>query len=160
MKDIARALGVQAPSLYNYVDSKRELLDVLCLEGMRGMRDALRTGLQGGSDPAERVLAGMEAQILFRARRPYHLQVVTREALHLDPTVREEVATLREEQLALWLDVVRDGVEHGRFRVPSAELASHLLLDMGSRAQLERVADAVTYGDFALALLRGRVVSR
>lgn len=153
MKDIARALGVRAPSLYNYVDSKRELLDGLCLEGMRDMRDALRAGVAGDVDPVVRVVRGMEAQILYRVRRPHHLQVVTREAPHLAPAVRTEITALRDEQLALWLEVVRAGVEHRCFRVGFPELASHLLLEMGTHAQLERVADAGAYCDFALALL-------
>jgi TetR/AcrR family transcriptional regulator, cholesterol catabolism regulator len=162
MKDIARALGVKAPSLYNYVGSKRELLDVLCLEGMRGMRDDLRAGVTGDIDPVVRLVRGMEAQILYRVRRPHHLQVVTRETLHLDPEVREEVRALRDEQLALWLDVVRVGVQLGLFRVPSAELASHLLLELGSRTQVTLFAGAVPerklaadYCEFALALLQG-----
>jgi AcrR family transcriptional regulator len=171
MKDIARALGVKAPSLYNYVGSKRELLDVLCLEAMRGMRDALREGLGTAVDaaPAERVLRGMEAQVLFRVRRPHHLQVVTRESRHLDPAVREEVLALRDEQRALWLEVVLTGVEDGRFRVASPELAAQLLLEMCSPSQVmelplsgavgeRQLAD--WFGGFALALLGSPTESR
>ena len=58
MKDIARELGVQAPSLYNYVESKRRLLDVLCLEAMRDMRDALRGGIAGGRTSRTACFAG------------------------------------------------------------------------------------------------------
>ena len=110
MKDIARELGVQAPSLYNYVESKRRLLDVLCVEAMRDMRDALRGGIAMGTDAADGVLRGMEAQVRFRLRRPYHLQVVTRESLHLAPGVREEVLSLRDEQRGMWREVVLAGV--------------------------------------------------
>jgi AcrR family transcriptional regulator len=162
MKDIARELGVQAPSLYNYVESKRRLLDVLCVEAMRDMRDALRGGIARGTDAADRVLRGMEAQVLFRLRHPYDLQVVTRESLHLEPGVREEVLSLRDEQRGMWQEVVRGGVDQGRFAASSPELASHLLLEMCSWLQvmhfsLERgVPDRQlvdSFGGFALALL-------
>ena len=162
MKDIAGELGVQAPSLYNYVESKRRLLDVLCLEAMRDMRDALRGGIARGTDVADRVLRGMEAQVLFRLRRPYHLQVVTRESLHLDPSVREEVLSLRDEQRGMWRDVVRAGVDQGRFTAPSPELASHLLLEMCSWLQVMHLSLeggmpegqlVEWFGGFALALL-------
>jgi AcrR family transcriptional regulator len=162
MKDIARELGVQAPSLYNYVDSKRRLLDVLCVDAMRDMRDALRGGITRGTDAADRVLSGMEAQVLFRLRRPYDLQVVTRESLHLGPGVREEVLSLRDEQRGMWQDVVRGGVDQGRFAASSPELASHLLLEMCSSLQVvhfsleggvpeRQLVDE--FGGFALALL-------
>ena len=162
MKDIARELGVQAPSLYNYVASKRDLLDAVCLEAMRGMRDALGGGLAVGSDAAERVLHGMEAQVLFRLRRPYHLQVVTRESVHLDRPVREEVSSLRDEQRAMWEQAVLDGIDQGRFTPPSAELAADLLLEMCSWPQVTRFSSsgdaseaqlADWFGRFALALL-------
>ena len=162
MKDIAGELGVQAPSLYNYVDSKRELLDVLCLDAMRGMRDALRDGLARGTDPADRVLRGMEAQVLFRLRRPYHLQVVTRESLHLEPSVRAEVLSLRDEQRAMWQEAVLSGVAQGRFTTPSPELASHMLLETCSWLQVMHFSLSGDvperqlvdwFGAFALALL-------
>ena len=162
MKDIARELGVRAPSLYNYVESKRRLLDVLCVEAMRDMRDALRGGIAMGSDSAERVLHGMEAQVLFRLRRPYHLQVVTRDCMHLDPGVREEVLSLRDEQREMWRGVVLAGVEQGRFTAPSPELASHLLLEMCSWLQVMHFSQSGElpegqlvdwFGGFALALL-------
>jgi TetR/AcrR family transcriptional regulator, cholesterol catabolism regulator len=162
MKDIARELGVQAPSLYNYVDSKHRLLDVLCVEAMRDMRDALRDGIATGRDAADRVLRGMEAQVLFRLRRPYHLQVVTRESLHLEPSVRAEVLSLRDEQRAMWHEVVLSGVEQGRFAAPSPELASHILLEMCSWLQVTHFSLSGDvperqlvdwFGGFALALL-------
>jgi AcrR family transcriptional regulator len=162
MKDIARELGVQAPSLYNYVDSKRRLLDVLCVEAMRDMRDALRGGIATGGDAADRVLSGMEAQVLYRLRHPHHLQVVTRESLHLETGVLEEVLALRDEQREMWREVVLAGVEQGRFTTSSPELASHLLLEMCSWLQVmhfsqsgEVAEDQLVewFGGFALALL-------
>jgi AcrR family transcriptional regulator len=168
MKDIARELRVQAPSLYIYVDSKRRLLDVLCVEAMREMRDALRGGIVTGTDPADRVLRGMEAQVLFRLRHPYHLQVVTRESLHLEPAVREKVLSLRDEQREMWREVVVTGIEQGRFTTPSPELASHLLLEMCSWLQVMHFSQSGEvpedqlvdwFGGFALALLTPAVDS-
>jgi hypothetical protein len=132
------------------------------VEAMRDMRDALRDGIATGRDAADRVLRGMEAQVLFRLRRPYHLQVVTREALHLEPGVLEEVLALRDEQREMWREVVLAGVEQGRFTASSPELASHLLLEMCSWLQVMHfsqsgeVADDQLvdwFGGFALALL-------
>ena len=136
MKDVAEALGVRAPSLYNYVNSKREILDALCLEAMEGMRAALAEGVALSGDVVEQVRRGMEEQVRFRVRHPYHLQVVTRETLHLDPDVRTRVLDLRDEQREMWRQVVERGVETGRFTAPSSELASQLLLEMCSWLQI------------------------
>jgi AcrR family transcriptional regulator len=136
MSDIAAALHVQAPSLYNYVSSKRDLLDLLCLEMMQGSHRALSTGLSLGSDVAEQVRRGMEEQVRFRVRHPYHLQVTARETLHLSAAVRDEVLGLRDLQRAMWLEVVTRGVEEGLFCPASTELAAHLLLEMCSYLQI------------------------
>jgi AcrR family transcriptional regulator len=136
MSDIATALNVQAPSLYNYVSSKRDVLDMLCLDMMHSAHDALSIGLSLGTDVTEQLRRGMEEQVRFRVRHGYHLQVTSRETLHLSPAVREEVLGLRDAQRALWLDVVRRGVDEGQFAVASTELASHLLLEMCSYLQI------------------------
>ena len=136
MSDIAAVLNVQAPSLYNYVSSKRDLLDMLCLEMMQGAHDALSIGLSLGADVTEQLRRGMEEQVRFRVRHGYHLQVTSRETLHLSPGVRDEVLGLRDAQRAMWLDVVTLGVAEGQFSPASSELASHLLLEMCSYLQI------------------------
>jgi AcrR family transcriptional regulator len=136
MSDIARVLDVQGPSLYNYVTSKRDLLDMVCLDMMRGARDALALGLSLSSEVVEQVRRGMEEQVRYRVRQPYHLQVTSRETLHLSPHVRDEVIGLRDTQRSMWLEVVTSGIQQDRFAPASAELASHSLLEMCSYLQI------------------------
>jgi AcrR family transcriptional regulator len=136
ISDIAEALDVQGPSLYNYVSSKRDLLDMICLDMMRGAREALALGFSLSSAVVEQVRRGMEEQVRYRVRHPYHLQVVSRETLHLSAPVRDEVIGLRDAQRTMWLEVVSRGAHENEFAPASAELASHSLLEMCSYLQI------------------------
>lgn len=137
MKDIGDALGIQAPSLYNYVKSKQEILDGILLTTMRGMHAALRDGLSVSTEVREQVRCGMEEQVRFRLYHANEVLTMSRETLNLSPEVRVTVLELRDEQRAMWKAVVDRGVEQGVFSSPNTELTSQLLHDMCSWIQIK-----------------------
>jgi TetR/AcrR family transcriptional regulator, cholesterol catabolism regulator len=162
MNDIAAELGVRAPSLYNYFPSKTALLDELCLQSAKRMNDAVRVALSLGQRVREQVRRGMEEQVRTRLRHRHHVQVVSRESLHLSDGVRDEVFRLRDEQRALWLDVIQRGIEGGEFVVEAPELASLVLQEMCSYLQIRHFVIesdvpesqlVYWYSELALALL-------
>jgi AcrR family transcriptional regulator len=162
MKDIAAALKVQAPSLYNYVNSKRELLDMLCLETFRGMDEALEMGFSLSSDVTEQVRRGMEEQVRYRIRHPYHVQTVSRETLNMSEPVRTEAFALREHQRDLWRGVIERGVQEGRFTTPSPELSALVVVEWPSWVHVKHFSMdtgvpetqlVYWFGDLALQML-------
>lgn len=130
MRDIAQALGIQAPSLYNHISSKGEVLVRILLTAIEAQHAALRSALEIGGDSIVRLRHGMRAQIEFRITHVNELLVCSRETLELDDGVRAEYLSFRDRQYDLWADVVAQGVSEGRFEVPSVRLASISLYDM------------------------------
>lgn len=137
MKDIARAVGIQASSIYNYVDSKQKILDTLVLSCIQGSHDLVIDALASTDDPAEQVLAAMRSQVHFRLHHANDVLTASREMLHLSPDIREQFIALRDETREAWRDVVARGVELGAFQVSSPDLVSHMLSEMCSYIQVK-----------------------
>jgi TetR/AcrR family transcriptional regulator, cholesterol catabolism regulator len=136
MRDIAQALGIQAPSLYNHISSKGEVLDRILLTSIRAQHADLEAALKALDDPFSRLQRGMQAQIAFRTEHVDELLVGSRETLELDDEVRTEYLSYRDRQYDLWAEVVTQGVSTGVFQVPSVRLASIALYDMFNYVEL------------------------
>ena len=52
LRDLARRVGMQAPSLYSYFDSKHALYDAMFADGYRQLLEEVR-GVEGADDPRD-----------------------------------------------------------------------------------------------------------
>lgn len=130
MRDIADALGIRAPSLYNHIGSKEEVLNRILLATFRDQLEDLTAALSAGETAVQKVRDGIAAQVRFRAARASAVVVAARETLELDPDIKAEFLAMRDRQYALWGDVIEAGIQEGSFRVPSTRLASITLYDL------------------------------
>lgn len=130
MRDIAEALGIRAPSLYNHIKSKEEVLNRILLATIRDQYSDLIQALSPGKTAADKVRSGIAAQVRFRSQRASAIVVAARETLELDPDIKAEFLSLRDRQYGLWSDVIELGVQEGSFHVPSTRLASITLYDL------------------------------
>src|ERR1700742_493343 len=65
MKHVAAVLGVQAPSLYNNVVSKQEILQRIMTTGMRRLSANQEEALASSAVPVEQLRAMTEAHVLI-----------------------------------------------------------------------------------------------
>ncbi|MBB2199597.1 TetR/AcrR family transcriptional regulator [Gluconacetobacter sp. 1c LMG 22058] len=129
MRDIASAIGIRAPSLYNHIGSKEEVLNRIILAMFYAQYSDLISALAGAENPVEQVRKGIVAQIQFRIAHANAVVVAARETLELDADIKTEVLGLRDRQYQAWADVVERGVRAGVFHVPSVRLASITMYD-------------------------------
>ena len=69
LRDVADAVGMRAPSLYVYVDSKNALYDALFADGYRALLDRMATVDRSG-DPVRALRRGTRAFVEFCVERP------------------------------------------------------------------------------------------
>lgn len=164
MQDIADDLGIQPPSLYNYVKSKRKILDMVCLGTINGGHAALLSGTQVSADVTVQVRRGVEEQVRFRLTNPYGIAVLTRETFNLSLDVRTKVIAIRDEQRQVWFELVSRGVEEGVFDSPNIRMSCLILQDMCGWLQVGHFHDATDvthsqlsywYGELAIRMLTG-----
>src|SRR4051812_47562139 len=67
LRDLARKVGMRAPSLYSYFDSKHAIYDALFAEGNRLIRDQIPE-LQPGEDPVDAIRRRARDMVEFAAQ--------------------------------------------------------------------------------------------
>ncbi len=75
LREVAAAVGMRAPSLYTYFDSKNDLYDAMYAETAAMVATVVRDGAVG-STPKDRLRRGMHAFVVFFAENPARYQLL------------------------------------------------------------------------------------
>jgi AcrR family transcriptional regulator len=161
MKDIATELGVRAPSLYNHVTSKQEILYAIMDKAMDRAIAALDEALDGVQDAADQLRRATESLVLDFLRYPAEVTVCNVEVRSLDPGYRLAIVAKRDRYGARVRRIIEQGCRTGRFRTPTPQIAAFAVLEMGNSAKSwfrpgGRYTDtyvARAYGEFALRVV-------
>jgi AcrR family transcriptional regulator len=76
LREVARRVSMQAPSLYEYFPSKAALYDSLFLAGFRAFRARLESELSGKADFWDQIRAHLEAYLGFARENPELFQLL------------------------------------------------------------------------------------
>jgi AcrR family transcriptional regulator len=161
LSEIAGALGVRTPSLYNHMRSKHELLAAIVDAATAGVLADFYAVRDAGGEPAE---------VLHRAARVYAYRhathrrealVVNRDTTSLDEPVLSAMQARRREHEHALRAVISDGVARGVFHVDSPALASFAIRELcvsiarwfseDGPLSADEVADQ--YAEFALRIV-------
>jgi AcrR family transcriptional regulator len=161
MKDIAEALGVRAPSLYNHVASKQDILFAIMDKAMDRALAAIAEALADVDDVSEQLRRATEALVLDFLRYPAEVTVCNAEVRSLDPQNRLAIVAKRDEFAGRVRAIIERGGRSGRFRTRTPQIAAFAVLEMGNSAKSwfkpgGRYTDtyvASEYGEFALRLV-------
>jgi AcrR family transcriptional regulator len=161
MKDIAEALGVRAPSLYNHVTSKQEVLFAIMDTAMDRALSALDEALRGVDDATEALRLATESLVLDFLRFPGEVTICNTEVRSLDAPNREAILAKRDAYAARVREIIEHGCSVGVFSTRSPQLAAFAVLELGNGAKSwfraggkysdEEVARE--YGEFALRVV-------
>jgi AcrR family transcriptional regulator len=162
MRHIAAALGIQAPGLYNHVQSKQEILAGIMVGVMTELLEEQRDALASTTDVVEQVRRIVESHVRYHCRHQRATFVGNREIPSLDEPARSLVIAQRDDFEQTFRGVIIRGVAEGRFAVGSARLASYAILEMGmgiaawytDGGELSESQIAYEYGEMALRILR------
>jgi AcrR family transcriptional regulator len=161
MKDIAAELGVRAPSLYNHVASKQDILFAIMDTAMDRAIAALEETLAGIDDVAEQLRRATESLVLDFLRFPAEVTVCNNEVRSLEPGNRLAIVAKRDRYAARVRRIIEQGCRAGRFRTRTPQIAAFAVLEMGNGAKSwfkpsGRYPDSFVageYGEFALRVV-------
>jgi AcrR family transcriptional regulator len=161
MKDIGELLGMRAPSLYNHVDSKHEILAEVMLGTMRRLLADHVDAVATTGDVVEALRRSTEAHVRYHTRYPREVRIGNTELRSLEEPARTEVLDMRREYSRSWEGLIERGRDEGRFDCPSPRLAAYAILEMGIGVSLWFRPDgpmsesvvAYHYADMALRLV-------
>lgn len=161
MKDIAEKLGVRAPSLYNHVASKQEMLYAIMDKAMDRAIAAQEEALAGVEDVPSQLRRATESLVLDFLRFPAEVTVCNNEVRSLDPDNRLAIVAKRDRYAARVRQIIEEGCRTGRFQTGTPQIAAFAVLEMGNSAKSwfrpsGRYTDtyvAREYGEFALRVV-------
>ena len=164
MNDIAEVLGIRAPSLYNHVPSKHEILRQIMVETMERLLADHRVAVASTADVSEQLRRATEAHVRYHARHRREAFVGNREIPSLERPARELILSKRDEYERGFRTLIERGREQSVFEVKSARLASYSILEMGigvatwfrEDGPLSEAEVAYHYGEFALRIVGAR----
>ncbi|MDQ4115581.1 MAG: TetR/AcrR family transcriptional regulator [Actinomycetota bacterium] len=164
LSDVADALGIRTPSLYNHMGSKQDLLATILLRTMDDVLADFRSAVAGREAPADRLRAATRIYALRHATHRREALVVNRDATSVDDPERGLVRERRREHERAVRAIIAEGVRTGEFVAGNPALASFAILEMsvsiarwfsddGPRTA-EQVADE--HAEYALRIVRYR----
>lgn len=130
LSQIAAALGIRTPSLYNHMRSKHELLVAIIAETTERIWRDYETAVAGLDDPAECLRRAVRVYALRHATHRREALVVNQDVRSLEEPARGDVLALRRRHEHAIRRLIEWGVERGTFAVGTPALASFGILEM------------------------------
>jgi TetR/AcrR family transcriptional regulator, cholesterol catabolism regulator len=165
VRDIAKALDIQAASMYAHVASKEDVLwsiiDGAATAFERAADNAVAEA--ASTDPVDRLAALVEAHVEVVTADPERSSVFVTEWRHLSAGRRAEISGRRDAYEGRFRETIADGLALGAFRATDAALAATFILTAlngiatwyrpDGRLSADRIADH--YVDLSLRMLAG-----
>ena len=112
LRDLARRVGMQAPSLYQYFDSKHAIYDAMFAQGNQALAERL-SGLEGTGDPVEELRLRARALVEFSVEDPARYQLLFQRTIPgFEPSAESyglAVELLKRAQVLLAAAGLQDG---------------------------------------------------
>lgn len=148
IEDVAARVGMSQGAIYTYVQSKDDILYLICEENIASYEEALREALDGVSDPEERLMATIRATVETMYEKRLTTLLVYREAHTLSSQSIKAVLSLADSFISRVKDVLAESME--RELIP--------------KTNPRLVANIVTYLPSVMVIrewnFRGRVLKR
>lgn len=130
LKDIAGAVGLQAPSLYNHISSKTDLLADIVLSTLSEVFAEFEAAVAAHDNPVDQLREATYVYALHHATHQREALVVNQDARHLEGESLERAQAIRRTHEGRFRQLIIDGIEQGCFDHPSPKLASFAIREM------------------------------
>ena len=130
MRDIADAVGVRAPALYNHFASKQALLADLMLSHMNGLLAAWDAEAVAHEAPEQALERFARFHIRYHAGRADAVFISYMELRSLEPANFGRVEKLRQAYEGMLKAILDEGVSRGMLAVPDTRVAAMAMIAM------------------------------
>ena len=130
LRMLARKVGIQASSLYNYIDSKQQLLFWLLEETTESLLVEFDQRLKGVENPADRLRKFVEVHLTYHIANRKQASALQMEMRSLTAKNHQAILKLQRLYTEKVRSIVDLGVEVGSFHVADSEIATFAFLQM------------------------------
>jgi AcrR family transcriptional regulator len=129
ISDLAKEAGVSVGTIYQYVDTKEDILLLVVNDIIESYRRAVPASMEGIEDPVERLASGFRAYCLVVDSHRAAALLAYWETKSISREGRERLMDLEVETNSYFLDCIQDGMKLGKF-VPVEPAATSATLAM------------------------------
>ncbi len=130
MRDIARAVSIQKPSLYHHFDSKESILLCILETGMDRLIQELNAIVTSHVDCVEKLRQAIHAHAAMIAANPQGAAVFLREDRGLGDEYMRLYLQKRDRFEGCFRQIIQQGMDAGMFRKADVAITAHALLGM------------------------------
>lgn len=127
---LASKLRLQAASLYNYIDSKQQLLFWLMKDLNEKLVQGFDANVAGIDDPIEQMLTFIAFHLGYHIANRQESTVLITEMRSLTPQNSRAVKKLQRQYTDKIQQLIERGIEQGKFRAVDARIATFAVLQM------------------------------
>ena len=123
LRELAAAVGIKAPSLYNHISSKQELLRELLLEMALRFTDVMVEVIESSLEPVEKLERLVVQHVRLTVKHPNDIALITSEWVHLEDSEREQYLLMRDEYELRFRKILQDCMDAGHFEKMNVDIA-------------------------------------
>lgn len=128
MRDIASKLNFEVANVYNYIDSKNELLETYLFDMQDEFHHSLDDILDSTYNPKEKMRLVISSYIQITSKRPYEQALLVNEWRNLkEPKLQEFIERRIDYENKIKI-IFQEGVENGQFEDIDLEIATATIL--------------------------------
>jgi AcrR family transcriptional regulator len=128
MSDIAKAVGLQKPTLYHHFGSKQEILAELLDRAMTIVTENMAQVMQQDFPPDEKIKIAMRTYLQVLCEQPDLSSVLLLEYRSLEKDLYKRHIHNRDKFEKMWRELVKLGIDSGQLRSESVSMTVWALL--------------------------------
>ncbi len=113
LQQIAQAVGMESPSLYNHIKSKQELLSILLMDNARQFDQRIQEIHDANLSALDKIDRIISLHVELTVQNPDAMSLMLNEWTHLDDQDKLEYARLRDQYEAQFKDILQVSMNAG-----------------------------------------------
>jgi AcrR family transcriptional regulator len=122
MRDIAKAMGMKAASLYNHINSKQEILSTLILCVAHEFINGMNQVTSQSSSPIQKITAVIELHIDITVNNSEAIAALNNDWMHLEDEDLKNFIQMREDYEESFRKIVKQGIKEGEIKPHHSEV--------------------------------------
>ena len=132
LRQIAKNVGIEVQSIYNYTSSKQALVEKLVRAGTAELHSSVVAAVASAAPtPPARLKAAMQAHVLHYLSSTSVVVFFRDSLVHFDSDTRTSLLVMLKEYEHVFKDILREGIASGEFRELDVTPTTYAILGMG-----------------------------
>ena len=127
MRKVAKASGLPLSSIYQYIDTKEDLLFMITSTCMEEIFDYMHAELVAEGSAQEKMEHAVDAYLKYVSKNRRYINLVYRETRALSAANREKIFDIERRFTQLWERIIVDGNKTKEFDIKKTCLAANLI---------------------------------